>query len=110
MTEKLIPIFKTKDAKASAEWYARLDFELTGEHRFGPGFPLYAFLDRGGVELHLSEHEGDATPNSLAYFWVDDVDVVATEFGESISDQPWGREVSLTDPDGNRLRIATRET
>ncbi len=108
MTEKLIPIFRADDAAATARWYNRLGFEVVGEHRFEPGFPLYVFLDRGGIELHLSEHEGDARPGSLAYFWVDDVDRVASEFGEEVHDQPWGREVKLTDPDGNRLRVAER--
>lgn len=108
MTESLIPIFRANDAKAASGWYGRLGFEVVGEHRFSPGLPLYVFLSRGGVELHLSEHEGDARPGSLAYFWVDDVDAVATEFGVSVSEQPWGREVELVDPDGNRLRVATR--
>ncbi|MDP1807249.1 MAG: glyoxalase superfamily protein [Acidimicrobiales bacterium] len=60
------------------------------------------------MELHLSEHTGDATPAGLVYFWVDDVDAIATALGEAVREQPWGREVELTDPDGNRLRVATR--
>lgn len=104
----MIPIFRATDAAATGEWYARLGFEVVGEHRFAPELPLYLFLDRNGVELHLSEHEGDARPGSLVYFWVDDVDAVAVEFGAEIQDQPWGREVQLTDPDGNRLRVAER--
>ncbi len=109
MSEILIPIFRADDAAATALWYGRLGFEVVGEHRFEPGFPLYVFLNKDGVELHLSEHKGDAQPGSLAYFWVDDVDAVSHEFGEPIHDQPWGREVKLTDPDGNRLRIAERK-
>lgn len=42
------------------------------------------------------------------YCWVDDVDAVAAELGAEIEDQPWGREIKVIDPDGNRLRIATR--
>jgi hypothetical protein len=38
----------------------------------------------------------------------DDVDAIASEFGAAVSEQPWAREVELTDPDGNRLRIGTR--
>lgn len=108
MTEKLIPIFRVADAATTAQWYQRLGFKVVGEHRFEPGFPLYMFLDRNGVELHLSEHEGDARPGTLVYFWVDDVDQVAAEFGVAIEDQPWGREIKLVDPDGNRLRVASR--
>lgn len=108
MTEKLIPVLRVSDAVATASWYHRLGFETVGEHRFGPGFPLYLFLDRGGIEVHLSEHQGDARPGTLVYFWVDDVDTVAADFAVEVEEQPWGREVELTDPDGNRLRVATR--
>jgi hypothetical protein len=55
----------------------------------------------------LSEHRGDARPDTLVYLRVSDVDVVAKEFGAEVIDQPWGREIQLTDPDGNRLRIGT---
>jgi glyoxylase I family protein len=40
------------------------------------------------------------------YVWVDNVDAVAAEFGVGVDEQPWAREVDLTDPDGNRLRVA----
>ncbi len=102
-----MPIFRVADGVRTAEWYARLGFRVVGEHRFAPTLPLYLFLERNGVELHLSEHTGDATPGTLVYFWVDDVDAIAAEFAADVSEEPWGREVELTDPDGNRLRIAT---
>ena len=106
--EQLVPIFRATDALSAAEWYGRLGFELDGVHQFEPGFPRYAFLRRGAVWIHLSEHTGDAEPGGLAYFWVDDVDSIAAEFGVTPEDQPWGREIELRDPDGNRLRIAER--
>ncbi len=62
--------------------------------------------DARAPRLHLSEHAGDATPNTLVYMWVDEIDPIAAEFGVAVTDAPWGREISLTDPDGNRLRIA----
>ena len=108
MPEELVPILHVKDGQKTAEWYARLGFEVEGEHRFAPGLPLYLFLRRGANALHLSEHKGDARPGTLLYFYVQDVDRVATEFGVTVKDQPWAREVSLTDPDGNRLRIGER--
>ncbi len=108
MAEELIPIFRVTDGYVTAEWYARLGFRIVGEHRFAPDLPLYLFLERNGISLHLSEHTGDARPGTLVYFWVDDVDVIAAEFGVEVHDQPWGREIKLTDPDGNRLRIAER--
>lgn len=108
VAEEIIPIMRVASGREAAQWYERLGFEVIGEHRFGPEFPLYMFLERGAVHLHLSEHAGDATPNTLVYFWVDDVDVVAEEFGVEVTTQPWAREIELSDPDGNRLRIATR--
>ncbi|CAN5647463.1 hypothetical protein BH24ACT4_BH24ACT4_15990 [soil metagenome] len=110
MADAIIPILRVTDAARAAGWYQRWGFEVTGEHRFGPGMPTYLFLERNGAQLHLSEHAGDAPPASLVYCWVDDVDAVAAELGAEIEDQPWGREVEATDPDGNRLRIATRSS
>ena len=91
-------------------WYARMGFVVTGEHQFEPDLPRYVFLQRGAVDLHISEHLGDAPPESVAYFFVDDVDVIAAEFGVAVEVQPWAREIELTDPDGNRLRIGTVAT
>jgi catechol 2,3-dioxygenase-like lactoylglutathione lyase family enzyme len=105
VAEALVPIFRVHDGRTAASWYQRLGFEVVGEHFFTPDLPLYLFLRRGDVTLHLSEHTGDAPPESLAYLYVDDLDAVAREFGAEIVDQPWGREVELTDPAGNRLRI-----
>ena len=66
-----------------------------GEHRFAEGLPLYLFLRRGDIHLHLSEHLGDARPGTLVYFYVDDVDSIANEFGVEVVDQPWAREIQL---------------
>lgn len=111
MAEELVPIFRADDGRASAAWYERLGFAVIGEHRFEPDLPLYLFLRRGDVHLHLSEHLGDAPPQSVAYFYVDDVDAIATAFDAPMRQQPWGPEVELTDPSGNRLRIgATTST
>lgn len=108
MCEELVPIFHVKDAHETAKWYARLGFTVEGEHRFALGMPLYLFLRRGQNVLHLSEHNGDARPNTLVYFYVNDVDTIAAEFDAEVENQPWAREVQLTDPDGNRLRIGER--
>jgi len=109
MAEQLVPIFRIADADIAVAWYRRLGFESTGTHQFEPDLPRYVFLERGDSHLHLSEHAGDAPHRSVAYLYVDDVDAIAAAFGVSADDQPWGmREVGLTDPDGNRLRIGSR--
>jgi Glyoxalase superfamily protein len=110
VADDLVPVFRVEDGRAAASWYERLGFVVVGEHRFAPDLPLYLFVRRGEVSLHLSEHAGDAPPGSLAYFYVDDFDVIAEDFGAAIADQPWGREIELTDPSGNRLRIGSVPT
>ena len=108
MAEQVVPILHVKDAMKTAEWYKRLGFEVEGEHRFAPSLPLYMFLRSGDIALHLSEHSGDAKPDTLLYFYVSDIEEVANEFGAEILEQPWAREIHLKDPDGNRWRIGER--
>src|SRR5690606_36061924 len=105
MAEQLVPMFRVDDAAVAVAWYRRLGFDPIGEHRFAPGLPLYVFLRRGDVHLHLSEHVGDAPPRSLAYFYVEAIAPIADEFGATVEVQPWALEVELTDPFGNRVRI-----
>jgi catechol 2,3-dioxygenase-like lactoylglutathione lyase family enzyme len=106
MSEQLIPVFRVKDGDVSKTWYQRLGFEIVGEHRFTPKLPLYLFMRRNGVDIHLSEHKGDAPNKSLAYFFVEDLEQVAAEFGVAIRHPPWGPELELIDPDGNTIRVA----
>ena len=80
MPEELVPSFHAKDGQETAKWYARLIFEIEGEHRFAPGMPLYLFLRRGDITMHLSEHKGDARPGTLVYFYVYDVDTIAVDW------------------------------
>jgi catechol 2,3-dioxygenase-like lactoylglutathione lyase family enzyme len=108
--EEAIPILRVTDAAAAVAWYARLGFARQWEHRFKPGLPAFVEVARGRVKLFLSEHTGDARPDTLIYLRVHDVDAVAREFGAEPRDVPWGRELELRDPDGNRLRVGTPPT
>lgn len=58
-----------------------------------------------GARLFLSEHTGDARPDTLVCLRVENLEAVAQEFAGEIVQQPWGPEVHLVDLDGNRLRI-----
>ncbi len=107
---EVIPILRVEDVRRAAEWYARLGFTLDNEHTFGPDMPVYAFLSSGNSQLHLSEHAGDARPGTLLYLWVTEIDAISREFGVSVREQPWGREVHIEDPDGNRLRLGERQS
>ena len=106
MSTRIVPILRVADAAASVEWYAQLGFERVFEHRFEEGLPAYVGISRDGAELHLSEHTGDAAGPALAYVWIDDLDALAERFGLVPDVMPWARDIEVTDPDGNRLRLA----
>lgn len=105
---KVVPFVRVADAEASAEWYARLGFTVDWRHRFEPGLPLFISISNGEGQLFLSEHQGDARPETLVYIYIDDVDALAAELGEQVVIADYGmRELLLSDPDGNRLRIGS---
>lgn len=108
-----IPIFRSFDETKAREFYVDfLDFTVEFEHRFEPDTPLYLSLRRDGVELHLSEHFGDAAPGSTIRIAVDDVQALQAELlakkyrhaRPGVQDQPWGcREMTINDPFGNKI-------
>jgi catechol 2,3-dioxygenase-like lactoylglutathione lyase family enzyme len=108
MDEEVIPILRVADAGAAVRWYERLGFIKEWEHRFEPGMPAFVSIARGRARLFLSEHRGDARPDTLVYLVVGDIGAVEAEFGRPAGEQPYGCEFELRDPDGNRLRISTR--
>jgi catechol 2,3-dioxygenase-like lactoylglutathione lyase family enzyme len=105
------PFLRVRNAKASAEFYALLGFRELWEHRFEPGFPLFLAIGSEHGRIFLSEHLGDASPDTLIYLSVPDVDALYESLRaagielEPPEEAPWGRELALTDPDGNRLRV-----
>ena len=114
-TVEAIPILRVNDVETSLAWYARLGYEKEWEHRFEPSFPAFVSIaGHGSSRLFLSEHSEDAGGPLLAgtvvYLRVDDVDAIAKQFDSVIVEMPWAREVCLSDPDGNRLRIGTPST
>ena len=104
---RVTPIMRVANADAAAAWYARLGFTVHSVHRFAPHLPAFMTVRRGDIQLFLSEHTGDARPDTLIYLSVRDVEPIAEEFGVTIEEAPWGREIALRDPDGNRVRIGS---
>jgi hypothetical protein len=94
MDEEVIPILRVSDAAAAVAWYERLSFTKEWEHRFEPGLPAFVTIARDRMRLFLSEHRGDARPDTLVYLRVRDVDAIAEEFGASVEQASWARERS----------------
>ena len=113
--EEAIPVLRVASADEAVAWYARLGYEKEWEHRFEPSFPAFVSIAcRGASRLFLSEHTDDAggplADATTVYLRVRDIDAVAEEFDVEVVEQPWGaRELCLTDPDGNRLRIGAAD-
>jgi catechol 2,3-dioxygenase-like lactoylglutathione lyase family enzyme len=107
-----IPILRSFDEAKAREFYVDfLGFRVDWEHRFEPGLPLYLQVSRAGCVLHLSEHHGDASPGSALRIAVEGLDdlhaeLLAKQYRNSrpgIQPQPWGRDMTIADPFGNRL-------
>lgn len=107
-----IPILRIFSVDKALEFYRDfLGFKVDWEHRFGDNFPLYMQVSRGVAVLHLSEHAGDASPGARVFIRMTGITALHAELiGQDyrymkpgIQDQPWGREVQVTDPFSNRL-------
>lgn len=112
----IVPTLRIRDYEAAKKFYLEgLGFQLDFEHRFEPGLPVFVQVSRDGMRMYLTQHAGDCDVPGLVYLYVPNVDTWQAELlGRGVvaddppQDQPWGnRELQLTDPDGNRLRICT---
>src|SRR3954470_18393907 len=111
MDAEVVPVLHVADAVRAVAWYGPVGCVKDWEAQVEPGFPWFVCVARGNVRLYLSEHTGDARPDTLIHLYVRDIDAVSEEFGIPIDEEGLaGRECALTDPDGNRLRIATRRS
>jgi hypothetical protein len=106
MEMEVAPILHVADAGVAVSWYERLGFTKQWEYRFDPDCPAFVSIVHGEARLFLSEHRGDARPDTLVGLRVSDVDAVEAEFGRPTGEPPYGCEFELRDPDGNRLRIS----
>jgi catechol 2,3-dioxygenase-like lactoylglutathione lyase family enzyme len=108
---EVVPILRVADAERATAWWSRLGFAEESVHRYFDGAPAFVSIRHDGVRVFLSEHHGDARPDTPLYLWVDDLDRIAAELRTEPEPAVWNeqvREVHLTDPDGNRLRIGQR--
>lgn len=112
MMQPAIPIFRIFSVEKAMEFYQGfMGFSVDWEHRFGDGFPLYAQVSRSAFRLHLSEHAGDASPGARAFIHTTGIEALHAELTArnypymrpGLEDQPWGRELVVTDPFSNRI-------
>jgi catechol 2,3-dioxygenase-like lactoylglutathione lyase family enzyme len=111
-----VPILRSFDEAKAREFYIDfLGFQVDWQHRFEPGLPLYMQVSKGACVLHLSEHHGDATPGAALRIETSGLDalrdaLLAKQYKNArpgIVDQPWGRDMAIADPFGNRLIFTT---
>lgn len=83
------------------------------EHRFHPSMPLYLQIRRDDLVLHLTEHHGDTTPGTTLFIPLHGIEILHAELAAKpyryarpdVETVDWGRELTVTDPFGNRLRF-----
>jgi catechol 2,3-dioxygenase-like lactoylglutathione lyase family enzyme len=112
--DKAIPILRMFDETKAREFYLDfLGFSVEFEHRFEAGLPLYLGISRNGLQLHLSEHHGDASPGSTVFVPMQNIELLRDElqgkrygYGRpDIVQQGWGQVLEVYDPFGNRIRF-----
>ena len=108
-----VPILRIFDVAKAKEFYIDwLGFKIDFEHQFEPGMPYYFGISRDKIQLHLSEHHGDATPGSRVFILCDEIEKFFAElqsrpykyYRPGLNKTFYGTlEIGVHDPFGNRL-------
>ena len=107
-----IPILRSFDESKAKEFYIDfLGFSVDWNHRFEEGLPLYMQISKGDCVIHLSEHHGDCSPGAALRIEVDELESFQKQLNDKkyvnarpgITEQPWGRDMSISDPFGNKV-------
>ncbi|HEY6646068.1 MAG TPA: glyoxalase superfamily protein [Mycobacterium sp.] len=110
-----VPILRIFDVELALKFYCGyLGFQRDWEHRFEPDFPAYIQVSRSDTVLHLSEHYGDGSPNTIVFIPVSDIEALHRELTEQEHgysrpgierDGPGGPTIDVIDPFANTLRF-----
>ena len=107
---QVVPILRVADVDESLAWWQQVGFVHDFTHRYGGGTTHRSRgTRRDGAAVFLSENVADAAGPALVFVWVPNVDEIARVFGAEVEQHPWARDFEVTDPDGNRVRIGTKE-
>ncbi|QIS11689.1 glyoxalase superfamily protein [Nocardia arthritidis] len=110
-----IPVLRIFDLAKATEFYVDyLGFTVDWVHQYEPDMPHYLQVSRSNTVLHLSEHHGDGSPNTVVWIAVRDVEALRTELHSrpyqflrpGIEDDGGFRTLAAIDPFGNVLRFA----
>lgn len=109
--ERCIPILRVANADRAIAYYGAIGFAEDWRHQFEEAFPVFAAISRDGIQLFLSEHEGDGVFGIHLFIKVSDVDQFHADcVGADVAvasppeDMSFGvRQMSLKDVDGNIL-------
>jgi uncharacterized glyoxalase superfamily protein PhnB len=119
MPQTVFPCITFRDAKASFDWLERaLGAERIAVHEDDEGRVVHAELRIGASSIMAGDERAGskATPSgaSVIYVVVDDTDAAyerAKASGANVTepvDQDYGsRDITVTDPDGNRWSLGT---
>lgn len=111
---QISPIIRIFDEAKAREFYcAFLGFEVAFEHRHEKQLPLYMGVERAGALLHLTEHHGDASPGSNVFLPTQNIRMLHKELSDKqysfgrpdLEELPWGLQIQVHDPFGNRIRF-----
>lgn len=114
MLIRAIPVLSITDLGRSLSFYSlALGFQLDWNWR-DPDGKTFQQISLGGVRLYLKQTDAVLVPGCV-YLYVDDVDQWYQQLSQKNlpvdtlpSAKPWGnREMSLSDPDGNKIYICT---
>ncbi len=114
-----IPILRIFDEEKAREFYCGfLGFSVDWEYRETEELPLYMQISRDRMQLHLSEHHGDSVPGIRLFIPTEKIERLADDLkaknykyaNPGIATMPWGRELEVTDPFGNRLTFCRQES
>jgi hypothetical protein len=106
-TEQAIPVLLVTNIKKSLIWYQDLGFKEEWNHSVGRGFPVLTSLIRGGIRIFLSEYISGNPPRSIIYLMInrpESSEPAKQQLSDGLSGQQTS-EITLHDPDGNRINI-----
>ena len=112
--DRLSPVFPVRNIDLSVEHYRKLGFAV--RHYGGPD--AYAFAERDGIELHITQVDNLKPKRNMSavYLYVDDADALYREWSQAgidgrlvePTDTSYGlREGACLDRDANLIRFGS---